>query len=76
MMGYNSENDEVRDIVSTVTHQHKHKDNPMNRKKKLNQIHKKRLKAANEKIGGKKKPIYISKAEREKLEELETTETP
>jgi hypothetical protein len=48
----------------------------MNRKKKLKQIYKKRVKAANEKIGGKKKQPYISKAEREKLENLQTEEAP
>lgn len=42
----------------------------MNRKKKLNQIFQKRLKAAKAKSATKKKPPYISKAERAKLEEL------
>lgn len=48
----------------------------MNRKKKLSQIHQKRLKAAKGKIGGKKKDPYIAKAEREKLENLEKPENP
>jgi len=39
----------------------------MNRRKKGNQILKARAKKANAKISGKKKPIYVSKAEREKL---------
>ena len=39
----------------------------MNRRKKGNQILKARAKKANAKISGKKKPKYISKAEREKL---------
>lgn len=40
----------------------------MNRRKKGNQILKARAKKANAKLSGKKKPQYISKAEREKLE--------
>ncbi|WP_158966685.1 DUF2986 domain-containing protein [Paraglaciecola sp. L3A3] len=48
----------------------------MNRKKKLTQIHKKRLKAAKAKGNPKKKDPYISKAERAKLAaEAESTET-
>ena len=42
----------------------------MNRRKKINQILKKRAKQANSKVSGKKKPPYISKAQRVKLEEL------
>jgi hypothetical protein len=44
----------------------------MNKKKKLTQIHQKRLKAAKAKLGPKKKGSYISKAERAKLENSET----
>ncbi|MDN4504005.1 DUF2986 domain-containing protein [Alteromonadaceae bacterium BrNp21-10] len=47
----------------------------MNRKKKLNQILQKRLKAAKAKGAGNKKDKYVSKAERARLEaaaELET----
>ena len=40
----------------------------MNRRKKGNQILKSRAKKANAKLTGHKKPKYISKAEREKLE--------
>lgn len=40
----------------------------MNRRKKGNQILKARVKKANAKLSGKKKPKYICKAEREKLE--------
>lgn len=42
----------------------------MNRKKKINQIHKARMKKANAKKNGagKNKPRYISKAERAKME--------
>jgi hypothetical protein len=39
----------------------------MNRRKKGNQILKARLKKANAKLSGNKKPKYISKADREKL---------
>ena len=46
----------------------------MNKKKKLNQIHTKRVKAAKAKGSGKKKDPYISKAERARLEELELLE--
>lgn len=40
----------------------------MNRKKKLNSILKKKQKQKNAKLSTKSKPKYISKAEREKLE--------
>lgn len=40
----------------------------MNRKKKINQILKKKAKKANEKANPKSKPRYISKAERAKRE--------
>jgi hypothetical protein len=42
----------------------------MNRKKKINQIHKARMKKVNAKKNGvgKNKPRYISKAERAKIE--------
>ncbi|MEP7704883.1 DUF2986 domain-containing protein [Paraglaciecola sp. 25GB23A] len=40
----------------------------MNKKKKINQIHQKRLKAAKAKGNVKKKGTYISKADRAKLE--------
>lgn len=46
----------------------------MNRKKKLTQIHKKRLKAAKAKGGVKKKSTYVSKADRAKLENAENAE--
>jgi hypothetical protein len=46
----------------------------MNKKKKLNQIHQKRLKAASAKLSSKKKTPYISKAERAKLAELEQSQ--
>lgn len=45
----------------------------MNRKKKLTQIHKKRLKAAKAKGNPKKKNPYVSKADRAKLEEAAGT---
>uniref|UniRef100_UPI0030F3F36C DUF2986 domain-containing protein n=1 Tax=Paraglaciecola sp. TaxID=1920173 RepID=UPI0030F3F36C len=45
----------------------------MNKKKKLSQIHQKRIKAAKAKGSGKKKSTYISKAERAKLEESAET---
>ncbi|WP_367275397.1 DUF2986 domain-containing protein [uncultured Microbulbifer sp.] len=45
---------------------------PMNRRKKVNQILKKRAKKANEKLNPKSKPRYISKAERAKQDQ--TTE--
>jgi hypothetical protein len=48
----------------------------MNKKKKLTQIHQKRLKAAKAKLGPKKKGSYISKAERAKLENPETLDNP
>lgn len=41
----------------------------MNRKKKVNQILKKKIKKANEKLNPKNKPRYVSKAERAKLEQ-------
>jgi hypothetical protein len=40
----------------------------MNRKKKLNEIHTKRIKKANSKLHSTNKPRYISKEERAKLE--------
>ncbi|MCW8996327.1 MAG: DUF2986 domain-containing protein [Psychromonas sp.] len=43
----------------------------MNRKKKINSILKTRLKKMNAKANPSKKPKYISKAERAKLEALE-----
>ncbi|WP_435237373.1 DUF2986 domain-containing protein [Psychromonas sp. PT13] len=46
----------------------------MNRKKKINSILKKRMKQINAKANPSKKPKYISKAERAKLE-ASTTET-
>ena len=39
----------------------------MNRRKKVNQILKKKAKKANDKLNPKQKPRYISKAERAKL---------
>lgn len=47
----------------------------MNRKKKINDTLKKKLKKANAKLHTSNKPRYISKAERAKLAEQETTET-
>ncbi len=41
----------------------------MNRKKKINAILKKKAKRANAKLNPSKKPRYISKAAREKLEQ-------
>lgn len=41
----------------------------MNRRKKVNQILKKKAKKANDKLSAKKKPRYISKAERAKPEQ-------
>ena len=46
----------------------------MNRRKKGNQILKARAKKANAKLSGKKKPLYISKAERAKLEAEEAAQ--
>ncbi len=46
----------------------------MNRKKKINSILKKRLKKMNAKANPGNKPKYISKAQRAKLEALESTE--
>jgi len=43
----------------------------MNRKKKINQILKKKLKKQNAKLHKSNKPRYISKAERAKLESQE-----
>ncbi|SIS59073.1 DUF2986 domain-containing protein [Neptunomonas antarctica] len=40
----------------------------MNRKKKLNEIHTKRVKKANSKLHSTSKPRYISKEERAKIE--------
>ena len=42
--------------------------NTMNRKKKVNEILKKRLKKSNAKLHSSNKPRYISKAERAKME--------
>jgi len=44
----------------------------MNRKKKINSILKKRMKQINAKANPSKKPKYISKAERAKLDALST----
>ena len=44
----------------------------MNRKKKINQVLKKKVKQANAKLNPKAKPRYISKAERLKLEQSGT----
>lgn len=43
----------------------------MNRKKKINSIHKSRMKKMNAKNNPSRKPKYISKAERAKLAALE-----
>lgn len=47
----------------------------MNRKKKINDTLKKKLKKANAKLHTSNKPRYISKAERAKLEEQAATQT-
>ncbi|MBU2869916.1 DUF2986 domain-containing protein [Colwellia sp. E2M01] len=47
----------------------------MNRKKKINNILKKKLKKSNAKLHTSNKPKYISKAERAKLAEEENAET-
>jgi hypothetical protein len=47
----------------------------MNRKKKINDTLKKKLKKANAKLHTSNKPRYISKAEREKIAEQKATET-
>lgn len=44
-------------------------ENPMNRRKKVNQILKKKAKKANDKLNPKSKPRYVSKAERAKQEQ-------
>ena len=46
----------------------------MNRKKKINSIYKKRMKQMNAKANPNKKPKYVSKAERTRLEALENTQ--
>ncbi len=46
----------------------------MNRKKKINSILKKKLKKANSKLHTSNKPKYISKAERERLANIESLE--
>ncbi|MBY6213035.1 DUF2986 domain-containing protein [Microbulbifer agarilyticus] len=46
----------------------------MNRRKKVNQILKKKAKKANDKLNPKKKPRYISKAERAKFEQEQEQE--
>jgi hypothetical protein len=46
----------------------------MNRKKKITEILKKRLKKAKAKLSPNKKPKYISKADRAKLEQIEPKE--
>lgn len=48
----------------------------MNRKKKINETLKKKLKKKNARLHKSNKPRYISKAERMKLEQQETVETP
>jgi len=54
--------------VPTVTEQ------PMNRKKKINQILKAKQKKMNSKLHKSNKPRYISKAERAKMEEEEQSQ--
>lgn len=46
----------------------------MNRKKKMNNILKKKLKKANSKLHTDNKPKYVSKADRAKMSEDESTE--
>ena len=47
----------------------------MNRKKKINQIYKSRMKKQNAKLHPNKKPGYVSKADRAKLESEQAAET-
>lgn len=47
----------------------------MNRKKKMNDILKKKVKKANSKLHTSNKPKYVSKAERAKLAEEEVTDS-
>jgi hypothetical protein len=54
-------------FISSTMHRLRNKNITMNKKKKINQIHQKRLKAAKAKGNVKKKGSYISKAERAKL---------
>jgi hypothetical protein len=67
-MGYNGQTNGVNYFISASTRRLKNKDIVMNKKKKINQIHQKRLKAAKAKGNVKKKGTYISKADRAKLE--------
>ncbi|WP_082627159.1 DUF2986 domain-containing protein [Colwellia sp. TT2012] len=46
----------------------------MNRKKKMNNILKKKVKKMNAKLHTPNKPKYVSKADRAKLDEAETTQ--
>lgn len=46
----------------------------MNRKKKINQIYKSRMKKQNAKLHSSNKPRYISKADREKMEAEQAAE--
>lgn len=48
----------------------------MNRRKKVNQILKKKAKKANDKLNPKSKPRYISKPERAKLEQEAGEQAP
>lgn len=48
----------------------------MNRRKKVNQILKKKAKKANDKLNPKSKPRYISKAERAKLVQEAAEQAP
>ena len=68
-MGYNGKINRIVSTISATLYPLINKDIPMNKKKKLNQIHQKRLKAAKAKLGSKKKTLYVSKAERAKLQQ-------
>jgi hypothetical protein len=48
----------------------------MNRKKKLNETLKKKIKKQNSKLHKSNKPRYISKAERAKMEDAQNAENP
>jgi hypothetical protein len=75
-MGYNGLNYKRSYLISVQILLLLTKDILMNKQKKLKQIHEKRLKTAKAKRNPNKKAPYISKAEREKLENLEQLETP
>jgi hypothetical protein len=73
-LSYNGTNKEVICFISDAIYCPRSKNIAMNRKKKLTQIHKKRIKAAKAKGNAPKKSSYISKADRAKLEAMAETE--